>query len=55
MRPFPKMKKHLLGCLQQYFEKHPSIDANEVIEYVLEKRDIKVKEGIRHKIDKTPQ
>tara|TARA_Y100000591_G_C21636040_1_gene595337 strand:+ start:229 stop:591 length:363 start_codon:yes stop_codon:yes gene_type:complete len=51
----PLSKKHLMGCLQQYFEKHPSIDANEVIEYVLEKRDIKVKEGIRHKIDKTPQ
>lgn len=51
----PLSKKHLMGCLQQYFEKHPSIDANEVIEYVLEKRDIKVKEGIRHKIDKTPK
>lgn len=51
----PLSKKHLMGCLQQYFEKHPNIDANEVIDYVLEKRDIKIKEGIRHKLDKVPQ
>ena len=51
----PLSKKHLMGCLQQYFEKHPNINANEVIEYVLEKRDVTVKEGIRHKTDKPPQ
>tara|TARA_Y100000817_G_C16826630_1_gene531544 strand:- start:121 stop:483 length:363 start_codon:yes stop_codon:yes gene_type:complete len=48
----PLSKKHLMGCLQQYFDKHPSIDAGEVTQYVLEKRDVKIKEGIRHKVDK---
>ena len=49
----PLSKKHLLGCLQQYFEKHPSINSADVAEYILEKRDVKVKEGIRQKQDKS--
>ena len=45
-------KRHLMGCLNAYFEAHPNIDGTEVAQYVLEKREVKVKESIRHKLPK---
>ena len=43
-------KKHLDNCLTQYFAQHPDIDPSEVSEYILDKRTIKINEGIRHKV-----
>ena len=45
-------KRHLMGCLNAYFEAHPNINGTEVAQYVLEKREVKVKESIRHKLPK---
>ena len=45
-------KRHLMGCLNAYFEAHPNIDGTEIAQYVLEKREVKVKESIRHKLPK---
>ena len=43
-------KKHLDECLSQYFAQHPEINPIEVSEFILEKRSVKVNEGIRHKV-----
>lgn len=51
----PLSKKHLLGCLQNYFDQHPNVDGEEVAQYILDKREVKVKEGIRHKVPKAPK
>jgi len=45
----PLSKKHLLSCLSQYFSEIPSIQADEVANFILENREVKTKEGIRHK------
>jgi len=45
----PISKKHLLSCLGQYFSDIPSIQADEVANFILENREVKTKEGIRHK------
>ena len=45
----PLSKKHLLTCLSQYFSDIPNIQPDEVANYILENREIKTKEGIRHK------
>ena len=42
-------KKHLEECLSQYFAQRPDIDAAEVSEFILDKRTVKVNEGVRHK------
>jgi len=42
-------KKHLEESLSQYFAQRPDIDPDEVSNYILEKRTIKVNECIRHK------
>ena len=42
-------KRHLTGCLETYFAAHPDISGGEVAQYVLEKREVTVKESIRHK------
>lgn len=43
-------KKHLDECLTQYFAQHPDIDPSEVREFILDKRTVKINEGIRHKV-----
>jgi len=43
-------KKHLEECLSQYFAQHPDINPGEITEFILDKRVIKVNEGIRHKV-----
>ena len=46
----PVSKKHLLSCLSEYFKKSndPSA-AQEMTKYILESRDIKMKDNIRFK------
>jgi hypothetical protein len=43
-------KKHLEECLSQYFAQRPDINPGEITEFILDKRVIKVNEGIRHKV-----
>lgn len=45
-------KKHLLTCLEKYFENKPSIEADDITKFILENREVKTTEGIRYKIPK---
>ena len=45
----PINKQHLVECLNKYFEKNPNIPTDDVVQYILENREINVKESIRHK------
>lgn len=45
----PLNKKTLLSTLEKYFKNIPDIDASEVSEYILNNREIKIKENIRRK------
>ena len=50
----PLSKKHLLACLEQYRAANPqcNIPAEEVGQFILDSRESKVKEGIRHRPQK---
>ncbi len=50
----PLSKKHLLACLDQYREANPqcNLPAEEVGQFILDSREAKVKEGIRHRPQK---
>ena len=48
----PLSKKYLLESLATYFGDDPNIDSSDVAEFVLDNREIKIKEGIRHKPQK---
>lgn len=48
----PLSKKYLLESLAKYFGEDPNIDSNDVAEFVLDNREVKIKEGIRHKPQK---
>ena len=48
----PLSKKYLLESLANYFGDNPNIDSGDVAEFVLDNREIKIKEGIRHKPQK---
>ena len=43
-------KKHIEECLSLYFAQNPDIDAEEVSNFILDKRVIKINESIRHKL-----
>lgn len=45
----PLNKKSLLETLEKYFENMPDIDASDVSNFVLENREVKIKEIIRRK------
>lgn len=45
----PLSKKYLLDCLGKYFEDNPNVEASDVSNFIMENRDVKVKEGIRLK------
>ena len=45
----PLNKKTLLETLEKYFEDRPDIDAIEVSDFVLDNREVKIKEIIRRK------
>jgi predicted chitinase len=42
-------KKYLMDCLGKYFEENPHVQADDVANYVMENRAVKITEGIRHK------
>ena len=46
-------KKYLTDCLEKYFEQNPHVEAGDVANFVMENRQVKTTEGIRHKIQKT--
>ena len=50
----PLSKKHLLTCLQQYASANPdcNIPVGDVGQYIMDSRECKLKEGIRHKPQK---
>ena len=48
----PISKKHLLSCLTKYFEKKPNDNSAEIAEFILESREIKIKDNIRLKGNK---
>ena len=48
----PLSKKYLLESLAAYFGENPQIDSSDVAEFVLEHREVKIKEGVRHKPQK---
>ena len=45
-------KKYLLETMSSYFEEIPQIDSDDVVNYILDKREVKIKEDIRHKKNK---
>lgn len=45
----PVSKQHLLTCLSQYFEKSNSEVAQELTAFILDSREVKVKDNIRFK------
>jgi hypothetical protein len=45
----PLNKKTLIETLEKYFEDMPNISATKVSDYVLENREVKIKENIRRK------
>ena len=45
----PLNKKVLLESLEKYFEDIPNINAEKVSEFIMENREIKIKENIRRK------
>tara|TARA_Y100000996_G_scaffold381677_1_gene336327 strand:- start:1128 stop:1484 length:357 start_codon:yes stop_codon:yes gene_type:complete len=48
----PLSKKYLIASLASYFGENPQVDSNDVAEYVLDNREVKIKEGVRHKSEK---
>ena len=48
----PLSKKHLTECLDKYFAQHSEINSGEVCEFILESREVKENESIRHKPNK---
>ena len=45
-------RPYLLGIISKYFEDDETVDIGGVADYILENRAIKLKEGIRCKLDK---
>ena len=45
----PVSKKYLMDILGKYFEENPNVQADDVANYVMENREVKTTEGIRHK------
>ena len=38
--------------MSSYFQEIPQIDSDDVVNYILDKREVKIKEDIRHKKNK---
>ena len=45
----PITKKHLLNCLSNYFNEIPSVDSDNVVQYILDNREITIKDNLRIK------
>jgi hypothetical protein len=48
----PISKKHLIECLQKYYQEKPGEDGSELAQFILESRDVKTKENVRLKTPK---
>tara|TARA_B100000902_G_C27220531_1_gene869409 strand:- start:700 stop:1062 length:363 start_codon:yes stop_codon:yes gene_type:complete len=48
----PLSKKHLIECLEKYFSEVPNVEASDITDFIMENREIKYKENIRHKVQK---
>ena len=48
----PLSKKHLLGCLSQYFADSPQDERDKLAEFILESREVKTKDNVRLKDSK---
>jgi hypothetical protein len=45
----PINKKHLLDCLEKYFENNSTIPTDDIVNFILENRTVNLKESIRLK------
>ena len=45
-------KKHLMTCLEKYFENKPNIEPEDITKFILENREVKTTESIRYKLPK---
>jgi len=48
----PISKRHLLTCLTKYFEQKPNDNSAEIAEFILDSREVKIKDNIRLKGNK---
>jgi hypothetical protein len=48
----PISKRHLVECLSKYFQENPTIEGDDVSKFILDSRETKLKETIRHKLPK---
>ena len=46
---FLKEKKHLLNCLSNYFDNESGINSDNVVQFILDNREIVIKDNIRLK------
>ena len=46
-------KKHLMDSLEKYFENNSNVQTEELSKFILNSRNIKTTESIRHKANKT--
>ena len=49
----PLNKTYLMACLGKYFEQVPNVEANDVANFVMENREVRTTEGIRHNVQKS--
>ena len=45
----PINKTHLIDCLNKYFENNPQMPTDDIVQFILEHREVNAKESIRHK------
>jgi hypothetical protein len=45
-------KKYLMDCLDKYFQNKPNVDIEDIGKFILDNREIKTTETIKHKITK---
>lgn len=42
-------KSYLMSCLGNFFKENPDVEASDVTKYIMESRETKINESIRHK------
>jgi len=45
-------QKYLQNCLNKYFENSPNIDTEDIGKFILDNREVKISESIKHKENK---
>ena len=48
----PLNKTHIINSLNKYFADNPNIQTDEISKFIMDNRETKLKEGIRHKSQK---